>query len=140
LYRIELRVHVTRRDLKDFGIVLASKGSMRTMIIIGAAVSFMVVFLCQNVLSQNTYRATANISATVIASTSMELRPSEATLKTNLPTSLSLIMQGTGNVLVTVDTKEMRVSRVIPLAVEQGTFVNIPHSKSSKISIAYLSS
>jgi hypothetical protein len=55
--------------------------------------------------------------------------------------SLTMNFRGTGNILVVVDSKEVKSTNILQLTTEKSTMVNIPSSpQAGKTSITYLSS
>jgi hypothetical protein len=86
-------------------------------------------------------RATATVTATVIPSICLELGKSN-TVSTKEETSPQTInFRGTGNILVVVDSKEVKSANILQLSTEKPTKVIIPSSQlAGKTSITYLSS
>jgi hypothetical protein len=86
-------------------------------------------------------RATTTITATVIHSISLELMKSTAITIKEESSSISINVRGTENILVVVDSKEVKSSNIHQLTIEKPLRIAIPSSSQSrKISITYLSS
>jgi hypothetical protein len=86
-------------------------------------------------------RATVAVTATVIPSISLELMKSNAVTTKEEASSLTMNFRGTGNILVVVDSKEVKSTNILQLTTEKSTMVNIPSSpQAGKTSITYLSS
>jgi hypothetical protein len=112
---------------------------MRTIIIIVSVVIITLGAMPQRVRAQ--VRATATVTATVIPSISLEIRKSSVTIRKEEANSLTMNLRGTGNILVVVDSKEVKSVNVLQLTTEKSTMVKIPSSlQTGKTSITYLSS
>jgi hypothetical protein len=112
---------------------------MRTIIIIVSVVIIILGAMPQKVHAQ--VRATATVTATVIPSISLEIRKSSVTIRKEEANSLTMNLRGTGNILVVVDSKEVKSINVLQLTTEKSTMVKIPSSpQAGKTSITYLSS
>jgi len=112
---------------------------MRTIIVIASVVIMALGAMPQRVYAQ--VRATATITATVIPSISLEIRKSGVTIRKEEANSLTINFRGTGNILVVVDSKEVKSANIFQLTTEESTMVKIPSSpQAGKTSITYLSS
>jgi hypothetical protein len=86
-------------------------------------------------------RATATVTATVIPSISLELIKSNAVITKEETSPLTINFRGTGNILVVVDSKEVKSANILQLTTEKTTTVILPSSlQTGKTSITYLSS
>jgi hypothetical protein len=86
-------------------------------------------------------RATATVTATVIPSVSIELSKSNTVILKEEASSLSMNLRGTDNILVVVNSKEVKSANILQLTTEKPTVVIIPSSsQAGKTSITYLSS
>jgi hypothetical protein len=112
---------------------------MRTIIVIASVVIMTFGAMPQRVCGQA--RATATVTATVIPSISLEIRKSGVTIRKEEANSLRMNLRGTGNILVVVDSKEVKSANILQLTTEESTMVKIPSSpQAGKTSITYLSS
>jgi hypothetical protein len=86
-------------------------------------------------------RATAAVTATVIPSISLELMKSNAVIRKEETSPLTINFRGTENILVVVNSKEVKSANILQLTTEKPTKVIIPSSPQvGKTSITYLSS
>jgi len=86
-------------------------------------------------------RATATVTATVIPSISFEIMKSNAVITKEETSPLAINFRGTENILVIVDSKEVKSANILQLTTEKSTKVIIPSSpQAGKTSITYLSS
>jgi hypothetical protein len=86
-------------------------------------------------------RATVAVTATVISSISLELVKSNAVITKEETSPLTINFRGTGNILVVVDSKEVKSANILQLTTEKPTTVILPSSpQAGKTSITYLSS
>ena len=112
---------------------------MRTVLIIASV--FIIAF---ELIPQRTYaqsRATATVTATVIPSVSIELMKSNKIVSNYEASPLTMNLRGTDNILVVVDSKDVKSSNILQLSNERSVMVNLPASKQAgKTSITYLSS
>jgi hypothetical protein len=112
---------------------------MRTIIIIASVVMIAFVSIPQRTLAQA--RATATVTATVIPSVSIELSKSNKIVTRYEASPLTMNLRGTDNILVVVDSKDVKSSNILQLSNERSVMVNLPVSKQAgKTSITYLSS
>lgn len=80
-------------------------------------------------------KAAAMVTATVIPSMTLEIA------KTKIVSAQTLNLLGTGNILVVVDSKNVKSTNVLQLTTDKVTPVSIPSSQETgKTSITYLSS
>ena len=88
-----------------------------------------------------TGKSNSNSHSNRDSSISIELRKSNASITKEETTSLTINLKGTGNILVVVDSKEVKSANILQLTTEKSTMVNIPSSpQAGKTSITYLSS
>jgi hypothetical protein len=121
------------------GIILEDSSGMRTMLTIVSALIMIYAALPQRVYAQA--RATATVTATVIPSISLELMKSNAVITKEETSPLAINFRGTGNILVVVDSKEVKSANIFQLTTEKSTKVIIPSSsQAGRTSITYLSS
>ena len=86
-------------------------------------------------------RAMAAVTATVIPSISFELMKSKAFIPKEETSPQTINLRGTGNILVVVDSKEVKSANILQLTPEKPTKVVLPSSlQTGKTSITYLSS
>jgi hypothetical protein len=112
---------------------------MRTIIIIVSVVIIALGSIPQRAFAQA--RATATVTATVIPSVSIELKKSNIVIAKDETSPLTMNLRGTDNILVVVDSKEVKSSNILQLSIERSTTINIPTSpQAGKTSITYLSS
>ncbi len=112
---------------------------MKTKLII--VCGFILVYAALPQRSYAQAKATATISATVIPSVSLELKKPNIVATIEESSSRAMNFRGTGNVLVVVDSKDVKSTNIFQLTTEKPTTVNIPSpSKQGKTSITYLSS
>lgn len=111
---------------------------MKTMITILSSMMILGV-LSQKVCAQA--RAAATVTAIVIPSVTIELSKSGKIITKDEGSSLSMNLRGTDNVLIVVNSKEVKSANILQLTTEKPTSVIIPvSSQASKTSITYLSS
>jgi hypothetical protein len=111
---------------------------MRTMLTIVSALIMIYTAVPQKVCAQA--RAMATVTATVIPSISLELVKSN-TFIAEETSPQAINFRGTGNILVVVDSKEVKSANILQLTTEKPTTVLLPSSlQTGKTSITYLSS
>jgi hypothetical protein len=109
------------------------------MLIIVSALIMICATVPQRVYAQA--RATAVVTANVIPSISLELMKSNVVITKEETSPLAINLRGTGNILVVVDSKEVKSANILQLTTEKPTTVILPSSlQAGKTSITYLSS
>jgi hypothetical protein len=112
---------------------------MRTTLIIASALIMTFAAISQRVCAQA--KATATVTATVIPSISLEILKSNAIITKEGTSPLTINFRGTGNILIIVDSKEIKSANILQLTAENPTTVTIPSLlQAGKTSITYLSS
>ena len=112
---------------------------MRTIIIIVSVVIMILGVMSQRVCAQ--VRATAAVTATVVPCVSLELMKSSALITKEESSPITINVRGTENILVIMDSKDVKSSKIHQLTNEKPLRLVIPSSsQSGKISITYLSS
>jgi len=83
----------------------------------------------------------ATVTATVLPSISIELKKSDIAITKNDTSPFTMNLRGTDNILVVVDSKNVKSVNIFQLTTEKPTMVIIPSSlQAGKTSITYLSS
>jgi len=86
-------------------------------------------------------RATATVTATVLPGITFELKNSNTAIPQNEASPLTLNLKGTGNILVVVDSKDVKSINILQLNIEKASLVILPSSlQKGMTSITYLSS
>jgi hypothetical protein len=112
---------------------------MKKMLTIMSVFIMIFAAMPQKVYAQA--RATAAVTATVIPGISLEIKKSNTIITKEEGSPLTINFRGTGNILVVVDSKEVKSANILQLTDEKSTMVTIPStSQASKTSITYLSS
>jgi hypothetical protein len=112
---------------------------MRTMITIVSALIIAYSAVPQKVFAQA--KATATITATVIPSVSIELGKINSGSEKEIKSSQTINLRGIDNILVVVDSKEVKSAKILQLTTKEPKTVILPSSfQAGKTSITYLSS
>jgi hypothetical protein len=112
---------------------------MKTMLTIVSTLILIYAIVPLRVCAQA--RATAIVRATVLLSVSIELKKSITTITKDETFPLTMNLRGTDNILVVVDSKNVKSVNIFQLTTEKPTMVIIPSSlQAGKTSITYLSS
>jgi hypothetical protein len=112
---------------------------MRTTLTIISALILTFAAIQQRAYPQA--KASAAVTATVISSISLEIIKSNAVITKEETSPLTINFRGTGNILVVVDSKEMKSANILQLTTEKPTTVTLPSLlQPGKTSITYLSS